>query len=309
MRILITGGTGLIGRALIDFLLPAGHELIVLSRTPERAALPAGVTLARWDGRSSEGWAQWMDGADAVINLAGESIAGAGPVPARWTPARKQRILQSRLDATQAVVSAIEQAANRPQVLVQGSAVGFYGPHNDDTPLDESAPAGSDFLAQVVTQWEAASAPVEALGVRRVLARTGLVLSARGGSLPPMLLPFKLFAGGPLGSGRQWMPWIHIEDEVRALAFLMQDARASGPYNLVAPNPVQNRAFAQALGKALHRPAFMPAPAPILRLALGELATLLLDGQRAVPARLDELDFRFRFPKLDAALKNLVGEA
>jgi uncharacterized protein (TIGR01777 family) len=306
MRVIITGGTGLIGRALIDLLLPDGHEIIVLSRNPEPAPLPAGVTVVRWDGISTDGWVHLMEEADAVVNLAGESIAGTGAVPARWTAERKQRILDSRINATNAVVAAIAQSEHKPAVLVQGSAVGFYGSRHDDVVLDEDAPPGDDFLARVAVRWEAVSEVVEDMGVRRALARTGLVLSNRGGSLPATMMPFKFFAGGPMGDGRQWWPWIHIRDEVRALAFLMTEERASGPFNLTAPNPVTNREFAQTLGKVMGRPAALPAPAPVLRLALGEMATLLLDGQRAVPKRLLELGFRFDFPELEDALQELL---
>ena len=308
MRIVITGGTGLIGRALIDLLLPEGHEIIVLSRHPDRARLPAGVRVAGWDGRSAAGWAELVDGAEAVVNLAGESIAGTGLIPARWTAERKRRILESRLQATSAVVEAIAGAARKPRVLVQASAVGFYGARTDDRVLDESAPPGDDFLAQVAVQWEAASEPVERWGVRRVLARTGLVLSASGGSLPPTLLPFRFFLGGPLGSGQQWWPWIHIRDEVRALSFLMAEERPAGPFNLVAPHPVTNREFAQTLGRVLGRPAFLHAPAFLLRLALGEMGDLLLKGQRAVPKRLLGLGFEFEFPELETALRDLLGK-
>ncbi|HEY81498.1 MAG TPA: TIGR01777 family protein [Anaerolineae bacterium] len=307
MRILITGGTGLIGRALIDLLLPEGHEIIVLSRNPARVTLPAGVQVAGWDARSAQGWAHLAEGADAIVNLAGESIAGAGAIPARWTAARKRRILESRLNATRAVVEAIDQARAKPKVLVQGSAVGYYGGRVDDVALDEDAAPGDDFLAEVAVQWEAASAPVEAMGVRRALARTGLVLSATGGSLPPTLLPFKLFLGGPLGHGLQWWPWIHIRDEVRALVFLITEPRAAGPFNLTAPNPVTNRAFARVLGKVMRRPSLLPAPAFLLRLALGEMADLLLKGQRALPKRLLELGFEFEYPHLEGALRDLLG--
>ena len=306
MRILITGGSGLIGRALIDLLLPEGHEIVVLSRHPQQASLPAGVTLARWDGVSADGWGQMMDGMDAVVNLAGESIAGSGALPARWTPGRKRRILQSRLDATNAVVRAIEAAQNRPKVLVQGSAVGYYGAHLDDAVLDEDAPPGHDFLADVVQQWEATALPAAEMGVRVALARTGLVLSMAGGSLPPAMMPFRFFLGGPMGSGRQWWPWIHIRDEARALAFLMRDERASGPFNLTAPHPVTNREFARVLGKVMNRPSLTPAPAFVLRLALGEMAWLLLAGQRAIPARLLALGFDFEFPDLETALRDLL---
>jgi uncharacterized protein (TIGR01777 family) len=309
MRILIAGGTGLIGRALIDLLLPEGHDLIVLTRDPARAALPAGVQVAGWDARTAQGWAHLVEGADAMVNLAGESIAGTGAIPARWTAARKRRIRESRLNATRAVVEAIEQAREKPNVLVQGSAVGFYGGREDDVVLDEDAPAGDDFLAEVAVAWEAASEPVEAMGVRRALARTGLVLSATGGSLPPTLLPFKLFLGGPLGHGQQWWPWIHIRDEVRALYFLITEPRAAGPFNLVAPNPVTNREFAQTLGRVLGRPALLHTPATILRLALGEMADLLLKGQRAVPKRLLELGFEFAYPDLEGALRDLLRKS
>ena len=308
MRILITGGTGLIGRALIDLLLPEGHDIIVLSRNPARAALPAGVQVAGWDARSAQGWAHLAEGADAIVNLAGESIAGAGAIPARWTAARKRRILESRLHATQAVVEAIDQVRTKPRVLVQGSAVGYYGGRVDDVVLDEEAPPGDDFLAEVAVQWEAASAPVEAMGVRRAIARTGLVLSAVGGSLPPTLLPFKLFLGGPLGHGLQWWPWIHIRDEARALVFLITEPRAAGPFNLTAPNPVTNREFAHALGQVMGRPSLLPTPAFILRLALGEMADLLLKGQRAIPKRLLALGFEFEFPELDMALRDLLQQ-
>ncbi len=306
MRILITGGTGLIGRALIDRLLPDGHEIIVLSRHPHRASLPAGVQVVGWDARSAQGWAQWVEGANAVVNLAGESIAGKGPIPSRWTADRKRRIRESRLNATRAVVEAIGMAGEKPKVLVQGSAVGFYGGRTDDVVLDEDAPPGDDFLAEVAVQWEAASEPVKAWGVRRAIARTGLVLSASGGSLPPTMLPFRFFLGGPLGNGLQWWPWIHIRDEARAIRFLIEEPRASGPFNLVAPNPVTNREFALILGKVMGRPAFIPTPAFVLRLALGEMADLLLKGQRAVPKRLLALGFEFEFPELESALRDLL---
>ena len=307
MRVIIAGGSGLIGRALIDHLLPDGHEIIVLTRRPERVHLPDGVTAARWDGISTEGWAQWVDGADAVVNLAGESIAGTGAIPARWTPERKQRILESRLNTTNAIVAAIAQARAKPRVLVQGSAVGYYGGRHDDVELDESAPPGDDFLAQVAVRWEGVSKAVEEVGVRLAIARTGLVLSATGGSLPPTMLPFKFFIGGPLGNGRQWWPWIHIVDEVRALAFLMSEERATGPFNLTAPNPVTNRDFARTLARVMGRPALLPTPAFALKLALGEMATLLLDGQRAIPKRLLALGFQFRFPQLEPALRDLLA--
>ncbi len=306
MRVIITGGTGLIGRALVPLLLQEGYQIVVLSRHPSQARLPADVQVVPWDARTASGWGHWVEGATAIVNLAGESIAGTGLIPARWTKARKQRILESRVHATRAVVEAIDQAQAKPQVLVQGSAIGYYGGWVDDTILDENAPPGQDFLAQVVRQWEAASEPVEAWGVRRVLARTGLVLSTQGGSLPPTMLPFRFFLGGPLGSGQQWWSWIHLQDEVRALHFLLTHPQASGPFNLTAPHPVTNREFALTLGQVMGRPAFLPTPGWLLRLTLGELADLLLKGQRVLPKRLLDLGFQFAFPTLEMALEELL---
>ncbi len=301
MHVLITGGTGLIGRALAHSLVQDGHQVTVLSRTPERHRnLPPNVDLAAWDGRTAQGWGERVNAADAIVNLAGESIAAG-----RWTPERKRRIRESRVHAGQAVVEAIQAAAHRPQVLVQASAVGYYGPQGDE-PITEEMPPGSDFLAQVCVAWEASTAPVEALGVRRAVIRTGVVLSIQGGALPRMLLPFRLFLGGPLGSGRQYFPWIHLDDQVAAIRFLLERPETQGPFNLCAPNPVTNRAFCQTLGQVLGRPAWLPTPALALRLLFGEMATVILEGQRTVPHRLQEAGYTFRFPELRPALQDLV---
>ena len=301
MRVLITGGTGLIGRALAAELVRAGYEVIVLSRHPERATgLPTGVQVERWDAVTAEGWGHLADGAHAIVNLAGENIAAG-----RWTEARKRRICESRLNAGRAVVQAVEAATHKPQVLIQASAVGYYGPHGDEE-VTEETPPGDDFLARLAVEWEASTAPVEPLGVRRAIIRTGIVLSTAGGALPRMALPFRLFVGGPVGSGRQWFPWIHIADEVAAICFLMEEESASGPFNLTAPNPVTNAQFSRALGRVLKRPAFMPVPALALRLLFGEMASALLTGQRAVPRRLLALGFTFRFPEVLAALRDLL---
>ncbi len=302
MRVIIAGGTGLIGRALAADLVQDGHHVIVLSRTPERytGRLPAGVQVERWDARSAEGWAHLADGADAIVNLAGENIAAG-----RWTPERKRRIRESRLNAGRAVVEAVQAASNRPRVVVQASAVGYYGPCGDEE-VTENHPPGSDFLARVCVEWEASTAPVEELGVRRPILRTGIVLSTEGGALPRMLPPFKLGLGGRLGSGRQWFPWIHIRDEVRAIRFLVEREDASGPYNLTAPNPVTNAELTRALGRVLGRPALLPVPALALKVLFGEMATVLLDGQRAVPRRLIEAGFTFEFAEVEAALRDLL---
>lgn len=301
MRVIITGGTGLIGRALAADLAQEGHEVIVLSRNPERAPhMPAGVQAQRWDGRTGEGWAHLADGADVIVNLAGENLAAG-----RWTAERKQRIRESRLNAGRAVVEAVRAAAQKPRVLIQASAVGYYGPRGDEEIPEDSTP-GSDFLAETSVAWEASTAAVEQWGVRRPVIRTGVVLSTHGGALPRMLPPFRLGVGGPLGSGKQWFPWIHIADEVGAIRFLIETEEATGPYNLTAPGPVTNAGFARALGRVLRRPAFMPVPAFVLRLLFGEMATVLLDGQRAVPRRLLEAGYRFRFTDIEDALRDLL---
>ena len=310
MNVLLTGGTGLIGRALTADLVGDGHSVTVLTRSPQNAAprLPAEVAIHPWDARSLAGWAHLVAKADAVVNLAGESIAGENLfaiLTRRWTPAVKARIRESRVRVGELLTQAIQQADRKPAVFVQASAVGYYGPASDHD-LTEDAPPGDDFLARLCVDWEGATAAVEALGIRRVVIRTGLVLARDGGILPVMLTPVRFFVGGPLGSGRQAVPWIHIADEVSAIRFLMESEAAHGPYNLAAPNPVTQGEFVQTAGHVLHRPAFLPAPAFALNLALGEKATLVLDGQRAVPHRLLEAGFHFQYETLDAALRDLL---
>jgi len=302
MRVLITGGSGLVGRALAANLAHDGNEVIILGRRPERIiGLQTGVSAKRWDGHTTEGWNSLVDGTDAIINLAGENI-GSG----RWTKERKRRILESRLNAGRAIVDAVEVATHKPRVAIQASGIGYYGPCGDEEITEEMQP-GHDFLARVAVDWEASTAPLEALGVRRVIIRTGVVLSPAGGALPRMLLPFRFFAGGRLGSGRQWFPWIHITDEVGAIRFLMENERANGAFNLAAPTPLTNAKFSRLLGQRLRRPILIPTPAFALRLLFGEMATALLDGQRAIPRRLLQLGFTFQFPEAGTALKDLLG--
>jgi uncharacterized protein (TIGR01777 family) len=257
------------------------------------------VQVVRWDGRTSAGWEKLAEGADAIINLAGENLSTG-----RWTEARKREIVQSRVNAGRAVVEAVSRASIKPRVVVQASAVGFYGPRGDEEVTEQAGP-GDDFLARVCRQWEASTEPVEALGVRRVIARTGVVLSMEGGALPRMALPFRFFAGGQVGSGRQWFPWIHIEDEARAILWLVEHGRA-GAYNLTAPDVTTNRKFSRVLGQAMGRPSAIPVPALALKALFGEMSTVLLEGQRAVPARLLAEGFQFRFPEVEGALHNLV---
>jgi hypothetical protein len=301
MRVIITGGTGLIGRALSAALLNTGNEVIVLSRNPtKRHALPGGVRLEGWDGQSANGWGHLVNEADAIVNLAGEGIADG-----RWSAERKERILNSRVQAGQALTAAIQQATTKPKVLIQSSAVGYYGARKDEL-LTEAASPGGDFLARVCFEWEASTAAVDKLGLRRPIIRTGIVLSNAGGAFPKLVLPFRLFAGGPVGSGKQWYPWIHIDDEVAAIQFLLNHERATGPFNLSAPEPLTNKALAAEIGKVMGKPAFMPAPGFAMQTLFGEMATVLLDGQRAMPQRLLDLGFTFKYPTAEAALRALL---
>jgi len=312
MRVIITGGTGLVGTKLTNSLIADGHEVIALSRDParkRRAEPPPGLRVERWDGRTANGWGPLADGADVIVNLAGESISGSGLIPARWTADRKRMIIESRLNAGQAVVAAVQAARQKPKLVIQQSAVGHYGFRHDEV-VTETASAGDDFLARVTIDWEKSTLPVEALGVRRVITRTGLrLLIGPGGFLRPLLLIFNLLAGGPMGSGRQYWPWIHPADEVQALRSLMTDEQAGGVFNMTAPNPVTNREFVRVFGKVLGRPAFMPAPAFALRLVLGELAdALILNGQRALPQRLLDRGFQFKYTQLEPALRDVLGK-
>jgi uncharacterized protein (TIGR01777 family) len=303
MRVIITGGAGLIGQALTNNLTADGHEVIVLSRTPKKVTnLPGGAKAELWDGRTTTGWGRLADGARAIVNLAGENIAAG-----RWTAARKQRIRDSRLDAGRAVVQAVKMAEPKPEVVIQSSAVGYYGPRGDTEIITEQAPPGNDFLAKVSIDWEASTASVESLGVRRAIIRTGVVLSPEDGALPRMMLPFKFFVGGPIGSGQQWFPWIHLADEVAAIRYLIDHKAATGVFNLSAPNPLTNAEFGRVLGRVLNRPAIIPTPGFVLRLAFGEMSTVLLGGQWAIPQRLQELGFTFQFLEVEAALRDLLG--
>ncbi len=301
-RILISGGSGLIGNALASDLARDGNEVIVLSRHPEKLAiLPAGVRVEKWDAQTAEGWYRLANGADAIVNLAGESI-GSG----RWTDERKRTIVRSRVEAGRAIVQAVETSSKKPRVVIQASAVGYYGP-TDDKRITEKAPQGHDFLARIALDWEASTEPVERFGVRRVVIRTGVVLSKKGGALPRMVTPFRFFAGGRLGNGCQWLPWIHIADEIGAIRFLIDNENANGAFNLTAPFPVINTEFSRLLGRQLKRPSHFSVPAFVLRLLFGEMASVLLAGQQAIPERLLEMGFGFRYSEAHQALKDLLS--
>ncbi|KAB0498593.1 TIGR01777 family oxidoreductase [Pseudomonas vancouverensis] len=296
MHILLTGGTGLIGRQLCRLWLGQGHRLTVWSRKPEKVASICGAQVRGIARLEDLG----QDAVDAVINLAGAPIADRP-----WTHKRKALLWSSRIKLTETLLAWLESREQKPQVLLSGSAVGWYGDGGERELTEDSAPVSEDFASQLCIAWEETAQRAETLGIRVVLVRTGLVLSAEGGFLSRLLLPFKLGLGGPIGNGRQWMPWIHIEDQIALIDFLLQRNDAAGPYNACAPQPVRNREFAKTLGSVLHRPAFMPMPALALKAGLGELSLLLLGGQRATPVRLLKAGFTFRFTDLRAALDDL----
>lgn len=309
MRYIITGGTGVIGTALITSLVADGHEVIILSRDPAHHQLPAGVQGVKWDARTSDGWGHLADGAFAIINLAGESIGGSGtiPLPGTWSAERKERIKNSRLWAGEAIVAAVAAATVRPEVVFQISGIDYY-PSSDELMTEESE-RGQQFLADVVADyWEPSTEPVEAMGVRRVVGRTAPLLNLETGPLPASLLQFKLFAGGRLGSGKQWFSWIHTEDAVRAIRFLTEMSAARGIYNLAAPDPVTNEEFTRVLGKVMNRPAFLPVPEFALKLLLGEVAALVLEGRPVSPKKLQAVGFKFKFPKLEEALLDILNK-
>lgn len=306
MRIAVTGATGFVGRRLCARLLADGHVVVALTRDRERAArvLPARAEIADWEPERGGVTAAVLDGVDAVMHL-----AGAGVADGRWTEHRKTLILRSRVEGTRALVTALAALApeRRPRVLLSASAIGFYGDHGD-TVVDEDAEAGTGFLAEVCQAWEREARAAEALGVRTVRVRIGIVLGAGGGALARMLPLFRLGIGGRLGSGRQWMSWIHLDDLVALWLFALEHDEIHGPLNAVAPRPVTNADFTRMLGAALGTPAIVPVPAVALRLALGEMADVLLGGQRVHPCVAERHGFRFPHPDLPAALTDLCRD-
>jgi uncharacterized protein (TIGR01777 family) len=298
MHILITGGTGLIGRHLCKALLAQGHELTVFSRNPASVPAKCGAGVL-----ALAALADWKPDRffDAVINLAGEPI-----VDARWTEQRKRVLRDSRVALTEELVRRIAAAERKPAVLLSGSAVGYYGGRGDEM-LDETSGAGNDFPARLCVDWEAAAAAAENLGVRVCLSRTGLILSKEGGLLARMLPPFRLGMGTRVGDGRQWMSWVHIDDYVAMALRLLRDETMRGPYNMTSPAPVTNAEFTATLATVLRRPAPFVAPAALLRLTMGESAGMLLEGQRMLPKRLLAAGLTFRFGALDAALQDLLA--
>lgn len=301
MKVIITGGTGMIGRALARRLDEDGDEIVVLSRGTRRPGdLPSSTRLVQWDAESGEGWAHELHDADAVVNLAGENI-GAG----RWNQDRRQRILDSRVNAGQAIVDAAERAGRAPTRLIQASGVNYYG-HRGDEYVSEREPQGEDFLSDVCVHWEQSTQPLDSMGTRRAITRNGVVFDRDEGALPQLMLPFRLYVGGRIASGNQGFSWIHIADHVEANRFLLHRDSICGPVNLTAPEPVSNRELTRALGKVMNRPTLFPVPGFAVRLAIGEFAEYLINGQFVVPERLLEEGFEFQFPSVEPALRNLL---
>ncbi len=302
MNILIAGGSGLIGRSLTRTLIQSGHTVSILTRAI-RPDSPGGTGARQlvWDGKTANApWANEIERTDAVINLAGENI-GDSP----WTAERKLRIRASRVDAGFALAEAITAAQHKPAVLLQSSAIGYYG-ISGDQPLTENSPFGKDYLTSVSVDWEASTQAVEPLGVRRAILRTGIYLSPEGGAFSRFLTPWKMGLGGPMGSGKQWLSWIHPRDEIAAIQFLLEHDSAAGPFNLTAPNPVTNAEFGRTLAKVMGKPFWAPIPGFALKALLGEMSTLVLDGQRVLPEKLLELGYAFAFPQLEPALMDLI---
>jgi uncharacterized protein len=297
MRLVVTGATGFIGTPLCARLLERGHTLTLFTRGSPRD--PGGATKrwVHWTPGALREWETTLNGADGVINLAGEPIAAK-----KWTHLQRHRIETSRVDGTNSLVQAIAKAAVRPKFLISASAVGYYGPRGDET-VTEETPPGNDFLSFVCREWEEEARKAEELGLRVVRLRTGIVLGSGGGALAKMVEPFKFFVGGPLGSGQQWMSWIQLEDHVRLILELIENTHMSGAVNATAPNPVRNKEFCQTLAKVLHRPCWAPVPGFALKLVLGDMADMLLTGQKVIPAAPQKFGFRFRYPTLEEALQ------
>ena len=300
MNITVTGASGFIGNHLIHELLDAGHSIHALGRK-RNASLPQAVRFSEWRSAESEPPSEALATADAIVYLAGESVAQ------RWTPDVKQRIRGSRVDGTQNLVNALAKQSRRPQVLVCASAIGYYGSRGDEVLTETSAP-GSDFLAQVVIDWEQAARQAEALGIRVVPLRFGVVLGKGGGALAKMLPPFRLGLGGRLASGQQWMSWIHVDDVIALIRFSLDNSAARGPMNATSPHPVRNAEFTEQLAAALHRPAIFPVPKFALKTLVGEMAEVILASQRVLPEAAQSAGFQFQYPELRPALVRLLSK-
>ena len=302
MKIAIAGATGSVGSRLVAQLQAQGHQVIILTRSPQQASNRFGqAQIVGYNPLKSGEWQQSISGCDAVINLAGEPIAEK-----RWTPAQKRSILDSRQLGTQKIVEAIDLATVKPQVLINASAIGYYGT-SETSKFDETSPAGTDFLAEVCTAWETAAQAVTANGTRVVILRLGIVLGENGGALGKMLAPFSAFVGGPIGSGNQWFSWIHRDDVVKLIIAALNDTKMQGVYNATAPNPITMTEFAQTLGTVMNRPSWLPVPNFVLEAMLGEGAIVVLQGQQVVPTRTLAQGFDFQYSTIEPALTAIVG--
>lgn len=300
MRIAITGGTGLVGKALTESLRADGHDLFILTRNPQNG-YQKGVAYVKWLSEDEDP-ASEIEAVDVIINLAGESINSG-----RWSDERKARIVNSRISATNEVVSILKCLKEKPKLLINASGIGFYGTSTVDTFTEANEKAGNDFLAQTVEKWEAATLEARELGVRTVFARFGVILDKKDGALPRIALPYHLFAGGTVGSGDQWLSWIHIKDVVHGLRHVIDSTDLSGPVNFCAPEAVTMKSFGKTLGSVLNRPHWIPAPSFALQLLLGEMSMLVLEGQRVIPEKLLKSGFSFTFPTLEEALHNIYS--
>ena len=300
MKIIVSGSSGLVGTALIDSLRPEGHAIARLVRSGSAATADATSKMIRWEPPTGSIDLAAMEGADAVVNLAGASVAGG-----RWTAARKDMLRRSRVDATRHLVTGLAQLKEKPRVLVSASAIGYYGDRGDEILTETSAPR-NDFLAQLCRDWEAEAAKAEHEGIRTVMLRFGIILAPHGGALQKMLRPFRLGVGGRLGNGLQWMSWITLEDVVALIRYALEKDSARGPVNAVTANAVTNAEFTSILAGVLHRPALFPAPRFALRLALGEMADALLASQRVMPEKLNRIGYAFRHPQLKEALGSIL---
>ncbi len=304
MNVVIAGGSGFLGRALARGLIAGNHRVVVLTRNPEASAgrMPSSpVEFVGWDGKTTGPWAKYIDGSDAVVNLVGESFDAR-----RWSESQKELLIRSRLDATRAVVDAIREAERKPAVLVNISGIGFYGDVPDGE-VTEASPPGSDFVARLCVSWEDEAMRAKRFGVRVVLPRPGIVLARDAAALRKLLLPFWFFVGGVVGSGDQWFPWIHLDDLVGILLFALNERSLEGPVIAVAPGPVTMKQFCRTLGKAMRRPSWTKVPASVLRIALGEMATVVLTGQKGIPRKVMDAGYDFEYPLLQPALEAILS--